>query len=235
MSKTAISKTSAILIGLSILATSASLAFAKDTQTTATTSAIKPVGAIRTPMPPQRINIMHVESQIENMREKIASKEAILRSKLEKFRDQKKATAAARISTNLNQINQNQTTQMQRYLDFMSGILDKLEIKVNQLTPDIKDPAAAKVAIASARAVIASASAAVSAQAQNDYTIQATTESRIKADAQAMRDKLHKDILFIRKAVVDAKQSVSNAIRIAKSGSVVKLDQEKEGTSSGRE
>lgn len=226
MSNNALSKASAILISLSILATTSSLAFAKDIPATATTSARKPVEINR--MPPQRINIMKIENQIENMREKIASKEAILRTKLEKFKDQKKATAAARISTNLNQINQNQTTQMQRYLDVMSGILDKLEIKINQLTPDIKDPAAAKVAIASARAVIASASAAVSAQSQQDYTIQATTESRIKTDAQAMRDKLHKDVLFIRKAVVDAKQSVSNAIRIAKSES-------KEATTSGRE
>lgn len=228
MSKTAVSRASAILIGLSILATSSSLAFAKDIPTTATTSARKLLEINKTKLPPQRINIMHVETQIENMREKIASREAVLRAKLEKFKDQRKATAAARISANLNQINQNQTTQMQKHLDTMSGILDKLEIKVNQATPDIKDPVAAKIAIASSRAVIASASAAVSAQAQNEYTIQATTETRIKADAQTMRDKLHKDILFIRKAVVDAKQSVSGAIRIAKAES-------KEATTSGQQ
>lgn len=219
MSKFDISKTSAILIGLSILVVSAGSAFAEVLP--GATTAKNPV----------ELN----KNQIASMREKLASKEAILRAKLQTFKDQKKATAAARISTNLNKINQSQTTQMQKYLDTMSGILDKLEARVNQLTPDIKNPAAAKIAITSARATIASASAAVATQAQKDYTIQATTESRIRIDAQSMRDKLHTDILSMRKAVVDAKQAVANAIRVAKSGSATSPGpKEKEGTTSGR-
>lgn len=216
MSKFGLSKTSAIIIGLSILAASAGTIFAQD-QLRNTTA--RPEAEIK-PVPPVA------------MREKLASKEAILRTKLKAFRDQKKASAAARINTNLNQINQNQTAQMQKYLDTMSGILDKLEARVNQPTPDIKDPVAAKAAIASARTVIATSSAAVSAQAQKDYTIQVTTESRIKADAQSMRDKLHTDILALRKIVIDAKQAVANVIRVAKSGSAAI---KKEGTESGQQ
>ncbi len=212
MSNSTFIKASAILIGLSILATSVGPTFAENLPVT--TSAKRPV--------------TNIENQMANIKEKLASKEALLKVKLQTFKDQKKASAAARISTNLNQINQNQTTQMQKYLDTMSRILDKLETRVNQPTPDIKDPAAAKAAIASARAVIATASSAISAQAQKDYTIQATTESRIKADAQAMRDKLHTDIISMRKIVVDAKQAVANAIRVTKSGP-------KEGTTSGRQ
>lgn len=225
MSKFDLSKASAVLIGLSILTISASSAFAENLP--GATSAKKPI---------ERINAANIENQIANMREKLASKEAVLRARLQTFKDQKKATAAARISTNLNKINQNQTTQMQRHLDLMSTILEKLESRVNQPTPDIKDPAAAKAAIASARAVIATASTAVSTQAQKDYTVQATNENRIRIDAQAMRNKLHTDILALRKIVIDAKQTVANAIRVAKSGPAVSPGlKEKEGTVSGRE
>lgn len=170
-----------------------------------------------------------VTDRVTAIREKIASREAALKTRLATFRDKKKAEIAERINTNLNKINQNQTGQMQNYLDRMSSLLDKLEARVNQASPDIKDPSLAKTAIADARTAIASASSAVSAQAEKDYTLQITTEGRVRAEAQEMRDLLHKDLQALRIQVVDAKQSVANAIRVAKSGKVV------EATSSGQQ
>ncbi|MDD5415916.1 MAG: hypothetical protein PHE48_02830 [Candidatus Daviesbacteria bacterium] len=224
MFKSGLSKASAVLIGLSVLVTSAGIAFADNL--VGTTSARKPVEPNKIQLT-QRINAVNIENRTAAMREKLASREAALKLKLQTFRDQKKATVAARISANLNQINQNQTTQMQKHLDTMTSILDKLEARVNKPTPDIKDPANAKAAIASARTAIASASALVAAQAQNDYTIQVTSENRIGIDAKIQRDKLHTDLLTLRKSVINAKQSVANAIRVAKSG--------KEATTSGKQ
>lgn len=243
----------ASLIGLSLLIT-ASPVFAQDNRIlpvlnpaprqTATTGAItakKPLlvaqqGITATNPVLQKITIKDIEDRIAGEREKIASKAALLKTRLQAFKDQVKASLAERINTNLNMINQNQTRQMQGYLDTMTNILDKLETRVKQPTPDIKDPAAAQAAITSARAVIATASASVAAQAQKDYTIQVTSESRIKLDAQLQRDKLKTDLLAIRKAVIDAKQAVTSAIRIAKSGSTFSdIELKKEGTSSGRQ
>lgn len=223
MSKSAISKVSSILVGFSIIVAAAYPVFAQDSiNETRVTAGSK----IQTTA--QRINTKEIE-------DKIASKEAMLRIKLQSFRDQKKATAAARVSTNLTRINQNQATHMQRLLDLMSGILDKLEARVNQGTPDIKNPSAARTAIASSRATIATAIASVTAQAQKDYTIQVTFESRIGIDAKTQRDNLHTDILTIRKVVINAKQSVADAIRIARSGPIsTDTRLEKEGTISGQ-
>lgn len=200
MSKINASKVSATLASLFLLA---SVAFPVMAQN-ATTGA-----SLRKPAIPQKINIRQ---------EKVASKTAALKLKLQTFKDQNKAKIADRLNTNLNKINQNQTAQMQRNLDTMSNILDKLETRTNQGSPD---------AIASARATIATTSAAVTAQAQKDYTISVTTEKRIKVDAKAMRDKLHLDLRTTRKAVIDAKQQVANSIRMAKSN--------KEATSSGQQ
>lgn len=173
-----------------------------------------------------------VETRITATKEKMASREAALKEKLQAFRDKKKAEIAQRVNTNLNKINQNQTDQMQKHLDKMSALLDKLEARVNKASPDIKNPSLAKGANADARAAIASASSAVSAQAEKDYSLEVTTESRVKGEAQAKRDQLHKDLQAVRKQVIDAKQAVANAIRVAKSG---KVEVPKEGTSSGQQ
>lgn len=242
MSNTAFSKVSAIAFGLSLLALSAYPVFAEDSSTSA---------AARKPLLQQKINITQEkvtekatalkdrkENKIESLKEKIASRAAVLKTKLETFKDKNKAAIAERINTNLNNINENQTARMQKHLGTMSAILDKLEAKVNKSSPDIKNPTAAKTAIAEAKANIASSSAAVTAQSQKDYTITVTFESRIKNDIKSQRDKLNTDLFNIRKMVIDAKQSVANAIKAAKPGSEVKLNQgeekEKEGTASGQ-
>lgn len=226
MPKSTVSKISAILAGLSLLAVSAYPVLAVDS----TGSAVKPPA--RNQIEARKENIV---DKTAAMREKLASKAAALRLKLQTFKDKKKAEIADRVNINLNNINQKQTSQMQKHLDKMSAILDKLEARVENGKPDVKDPAAARVAIASARAVISSASAAVSTQAQKDYTITVTSEGRIGLDAKVQRDKLHTDLLAVRKMVVDAKQSVANAIRVAKSGSVpAGTGLKKEGTSSGK-
>lgn len=220
MSKSTITKASAILVGLSFLAVSAYPVLAVDS----TGSAVKP--PVRNQIEARKESI---GDKVAVTREKLASKAAALRLKLQTFKDQKKAEIADRVNINLNNINQKQTSQMQKHLDKMSAILDKLEARVESGKPDVKDPAAARVAIASARAAISSASAAVSTQAQKDYTITVTSEGRIGLDAKVQRDKLHTDLLSLRKIVIDAKQSVANAIRVAKSGPV------KEGTTSGQQ
>lgn len=172
----------------------------------------------------------NIENKIASMREKLASREAALKAKLDTFKDKRKAQIAERVNTNLNKINENQTTQMGKHLEKMSEILAKLETRVNSGSPDVKDPLAAKAAIASARASIATASAAVSAQAEKDYTITLTSESKVRTDAQAMRDSLKTDITAVKALVIEAKQAVGNAIRVAKSGSKLM-----EGTPSGQQ
>lgn len=220
MSKLCLSKASAVLVSISLLTATTFPVFAESATSAAT---------IRKPLIQQNIN-----TKLESIQEKIASKTAALKIKLEAFKDRNKAIIAERINTNLNTINQNQTSQMQKHLNTMTNILDRLEARVNRDTPDIKDSAAAGAAIASARASIATASAATSVQAQKDYTITITSETRIKADAKTQRDKLHADLLALRIMVVDAKQSVGNAIKVTKSGKI-EVSEEKEGTKSGQQ
>lgn len=232
MSNFAITKTSAILIGLSMLTVSVYPVLAEDGSSSAVRPVVRKNQLVQERIEAKRENI---EDKIASMREKLASKEAALHSRLQDFRDKKKAEIAERVNTNLNRINQNRTTQMQKHLDKMSEVLDRLEARVNQAKPDIKDPAAARAAIAAARLNISTASASVSAQALKDYTIVVTSEGRIGLDAKIQRDKLHSDLVAVRRIVIEARQAVANAIRIAKSGKVEIPRLRKEGTNSGRE
>lgn len=221
MSRTLALKTSSILICFIILAAAAFTVFAEEST---------PSTNVRKPTSLQKINVRKdtVDSKLEALRVKQASREANLKAKLETFKDKRKAEVAERVNTNLNKINQNQTRQMLRHIDTMTEILNKLEARVNKKTPDIKDSVAAKNAITDARNTIATTSAAVQAQAEKDYTITVSSESRVRIDAKTQRDKLHTDLLALRKMVIDTKQSVGSAIRVAKSGP-------KEATSSGNQ
>lgn len=215
---TALSKLSAILVLLSLLLIAAYPVWARD--------ATKP-GTPKREQAKER-----VEVRKETLKERIATREAALKVKLQAFKDKRKAEIAERLNSNLNKINQNQTGQMLKHLDKMSTILNKLEARVNKGTPDIKDPKVAKAAIAQAKASIASATAAVKTQSEKDYTLQLSSESAVRKDAQKTRTELHTDLLTVRKLVIDAKQTVANAIRVAKSG---KLEiPSKEGTPSGQ-
>jgi len=147
-----------------------------------------------------------IKQRVETRKENMATRAAALKDKLKNFRDQKKATAAARISENLNMINDKQTSQMLKHLDKMTSILSKLEAKVSSAN------------IADAKAKIASAEAAVKIQAENDYSLVLSSESKAKVEAQAIRQKLHTDLKAVRQTVIDAKQSVAAAIRAAREG-----------------
>ncbi|MCR4305591.1 MAG: hypothetical protein NUV73_00730 [Candidatus Daviesbacteria bacterium] len=235
MSKSIRISSSIVLFAIAILLILAFPAIAQNSSPSAATQTIKEerLNALNTrkQVAQQRLETQkeNLQTRIEATRAKIASRAATLKTRLQNFRDQNKAVLAERINTNLNNVNQNQTTRMQSHLDKMSEILDRLEARVNSGKPDIKDPISARAAIESSRTNISTASAAVSAQALEDYTITITSEGRIGLDAKTQRDALHKDLKATRQTVQEAKQSVASAIRIAKSGLIPK-----ESTSSGQ-
>lgn len=163
-----------------------------------------------------------VETKMEERKTKMATREAALKERLEKFKDKKKAEITERVSTNLNRINKKHMEQMLKHLDRMSSILSKLETRVNS----------GKETISEAKTAIEEAKDAVTSQAEKDYTITVTSEVRVKSDVKKVRDMLHSDLKAAREVVIEAKQAVSNAIRVAKSG---KVEVPKEGTTSGQQ
>lgn len=151
----------------------------------------------------------------EEKKQRIASKTAELKVRFTEFKDKRKAALAEKINNSLNTVNDRQTAAMQKHLEKMEELLTKLEERVNNKAAEGKDISSASAAIARSAASIASAKSAVSAQADKDYAIAVSTESAVRIDAKEARDQLHTDLKAVRELVVEAKQSLANAIRVA--------------------
>lgn len=151
------------------------------------------------------------EDRIAQMRQKIASREAQFKLRVDQFEDKVKAKLALKVNRVLNQINQNQTQQMNKHLNKMSEILDRVVTGAG-------GNASSSAQVAEARSAIETAQTAVETQAGRDYTINVSTESAIRKDAQTMRDRLRTDLRNTRQLVIGAKQAVAIAIRGLTSG-----------------
>lgn len=154
-------------------------------------------------------------AKIETRQEMIASKEATLKARLEKFKDKQKAKITQRVNTNLNKVNENKTSAMLRHLDKMSEILNKVKTRVTEAGNIGSDLASINTAITKAESTITTAKEAVETQSTKDYTIVATSEGKIKGDAKKARDSLHTDLKLVHDLVVAARKAVSDAISTA--------------------
>ena len=150
-----------------------------------------------------------VEARLQQIKDRIASRQAELKAKLNKFRDQKKAEIAQRVSDNLNMINKKRTSEMGFFLDKMSNILDRVEKKASE---SASASSSAQPAVVSARQAINTARTAVTNQSIKDYTLTVTSESKVRIDAKADRDRLFSDLKATRELVIAAKQAVAKAI-----------------------
>lgn len=156
-----------------------------------------------------------IEAKREAMKEKMAQKKDALKAKLDAFKDKKKAESASRISENLNKINRNRTDHFSKFLEKARAILTKLDDRVVKAKADGKNTTAAQAAIDKAKAALATAESAVTAQAGKDYTLAVTDETKVRSEAKGTRDGLHNDLQAVKRLVVDAKQAISEAIRVA--------------------
>ena len=173
--------------------------------------------------------------RLSEIKEKIASREAALKLKLQQFKDQQKANIAQKVNIELNKINQKRTFEMLKHLELMTNLLNKLEERITQNAPEIKNPDEAKLIIADARVAIADTTTDVQNQALKDYSLQATGETQIRAEAKVKRDQLFKDLEALRKKLIEDKQMVANAVRVAVGGPKIATPAAKikEGTQSG--
>lgn len=181
-------------------------------QTPASSPQYFPAGRIQQIAKDKALNTKEKKSTVK---ERIASRSAILKEKVAKFKDKRKSTLAEKINENLNKINERRTTHFSNILTKMTNILTRLQDRVNTASNNGKDMTAASAAIADAQSAISSASAAVTIQKDKDYSIEATGEATIKQDASAARNLLHTDLQSVHTLVVQARQATAKAISTA--------------------
>ncbi len=144
-------------------------------------------------------------------KEKVSTKEAMMKQRLAKFKNQDKATLAQNVTMNLNRINQNYVKIMLNHLDNLSQILVKLESRLVQ-APSGTDTTEATRSINDAKASISSASGMLNLQMAKDYSIEATSEATIRPDINTSRNMLRTDLQANKEMMMRVRQSVLLAI-----------------------
>ena len=157
-----------------------------------------------------------VQQRVEDRKEKMASREAALKAKLQSFRDKKKAEIVERIDQNLDKINKHKTEMMMTNLNRMSDLLTRIESNMNSQSEG-KDITKAKESIEKAKIAIANAKVAVTTQSEKDYTVTVTSESKVKTDAQTVRETLKNDLKLVHDLIVEARKALSEAISVTRS------------------
>lgn len=140
------------------------------------------------------------EQRMEIRKEKIASREAVFKEKVQRFKDKKKAEAVTKINDKLNVLNKRRVEEMSKHVDKMSEILLKVTAKGD------------KTAVSQAQTAIDAAKAALQVQATQDYNITLTIESKVQQDARQVKQKLTDDLKATHQKVVEARQALAVAI-----------------------
>lgn len=143
------------------------------------------------------------------MKDQIASREAVLKQKLQAFKDQRKAVVAQRISDNLNKVNKNVTDEQSRRLSKLSDILNRIE----QRASASGSVASISATLTAAQTAIQTAQDAVTVQSQKDYTLTLTSELTAKTEVKTTRDKLFNDLKATHQLVLSAKDAVVAAFK----------------------
>jgi hypothetical protein len=149
-----------------------------------------------------------------NTREKVSTRAAQLKTKLENFKNKQRAEKAERVNNLLTQINETRLGNFSKQLDRMDVLIDKVETRAkarNNYDTD-ESTTSAKVLVQNAKDSIQKAKTAVKAQSEKDFAIELTTEVNAKRDAQNARTQLFNDLKNILNLMIEAKQSISKAI-----------------------
>jgi chromosome segregation ATPase len=155
-----------------------------------------------------------IEEKREEVKEKIELKKEELKKKLEKFKDGHKAQTAARISENLNKLNDKKVEIMTEHVEKMEKLLERVRQKTAEAKANGKDVTKIEESIAAAQSEIDKVRIALTAQSAKDYTLTATDETLIKEEAKKNRSQLQKDLKAVHDLVVSARKAVSDAVSI---------------------
>lgn len=160
--------------------------------------------------------IQNKEERLQMLKDKIATRAAMLKEKLAKFKDKAKAQRVENINSSLYKVDQNQTAYIQQILTKLSQMLERAKNLSLEAAAAGQDVTTLNEAINNAQTAWNQANDANTAQMENDYTIAVNTETTVAADAKAARNSLHTDLKSVREKVKAARKALVDVFNTAK-------------------
>lgn len=136
----------------------------------------------------------------ENAKISIKAKQDEFRTKLQTLKDVRKKTILENVNAKLGNVNEKNTNRFSELLTKLQALLDKAKLTATD-TKTIAVLDAAQIAIDMSKTAVAD-------QAANEYVIQITDETALKANANMAISQLKKDLASVHKLVIDAKRAV---------------------------
>jgi hypothetical protein len=148
-----------------------------------------------------------------------------LKTKLQNIKDERKKEAVNKIGESIVNLNTKMTTHYSNVLNQISDVLSRVVSRADKAQANGKDVATARTAVSKAQSDIAAAQAAVVAQTGKSYTLNISTDAKLKADVGEARKVLHNDLKKVEDLVKTARNSVRLAVvELAKIQGVDKLE-----------
>src|SRR3972149_7100582 len=161
-----------------------------------------------------RIKNLKEERQefIKETRGQMKEKMEAFKAQIRTIKDERKQILTERIADKTASSNARLTNKMDKALDHLTDILNRVKEKAVGFKAQGKDATALDAAISAAESAIATAQAAVDAQAAKEYTANITDEPTLRNTIGQMVSQFRQDIKASHKLLVDAKQAVQKAI-----------------------
>ncbi len=188
-----------------------------------------PTPTKRTEAGMKKEEIMNKRNEVEKrvaqnrleIKERISSKSAAFKAKLQTLKDAKKKEVVERVQVRLTDINENRTQHYTKVLARLTVILERM--KERRPEADITE----------AEEAIATAQAAVDAQGIKEYIPTITTESTLRLTVGQSMSQLQKDLQETKTLVQEAKKAVMDVAKAQKEEKAEENDEEDKASTSG--
>jgi hypothetical protein len=152
---------------------------------------------------------VEIEAKRAEAKIKIEARRTELQGKLSALKDERKKNVALQVNDKFQTLNQKAVDTLSNSLTRQEDVIQKIKDGASALTAEGKDVSLITSKLPDIEAKIASNRSQLTAQSAKVYTIEVTTEANLKANTEATRDALKKDIDTLR----DSVKSVSDMIR----------------------
>ncbi|MCR4328541.1 MAG: hypothetical protein NUV53_03425 [Patescibacteria group bacterium] len=203
-----IKKMGVFFAGVAYVATAIIVAAQVDVRVT-TTTAQGEVNALRV----QGMNA-RLEDAKKDREEKIRVQRAEFQVRLKKIQDEKKKQVADTLFERLETLNEKWTTHFSDMLDKYDLVLKKVGDRRDTALGKSLDVASVTSAIRTANEAILSARKALDEQAEKTYSVDITTDAKLREAFQSAHESLKKDLMGLRDTKIrEAREATHNTIQ----------------------
>lgn len=172
-----------------------------------------------------------LEDSRAEMKARMETKKQELKDRLEVIKDEKKKAIVEKVDGRLDELNAKYLSHFSDVLEKISGVMIKINVRVEKAAANGLDVSAVRTAITTAESAIAASKTAIVSQSSKTYPIAVSDEATLRQNVDAARQALRADLQTVAQTVKDAKEAVRGiATALANIQGINEIDEEPSST-----